>query len=86
MLDPIDLAAMKTVSASERRSAPKGGTDIADLRRILLTFLELKVEDGAVAAHLRRTNASDRTLDFWREVVRAPIDAEADDSDGDETE
>ncbi|MFI5301249.1 MAG: hypothetical protein ACHREM_24460 [Polyangiales bacterium] len=86
VLDPTELTAMKAISAADRSAREKGLSDRLDLARLLRTFPALRAEEGPLTDRLRTLGASERTLDFWREVARAPIDAEADESEGDETE
>jgi hypothetical protein len=47
--------------------------DVADLRRLLLTFPQLKVAEGTVAAALRDSGAQDLVIDAWRELVSQDI-------------
>src|SRR3990172_10373744 len=41
VLTPPELIAQKVLSIASRQKTPKGGLDLADLRRLLLTFPEL---------------------------------------------
>jgi propanediol dehydratase small subunit len=76
---PIALIAMKVIGFAARRNRPKGDTDRADLRRLLLAFPDLKVESGEVAARLREMRAPEATLAVWRELATSPIEPDDDD-------
>ena len=52
-----------------RPMTPKGLIDAADLHRLLLTFPELKTDEGSVVQALHRLDASGEALDAWRELV-----------------
>ncbi len=78
---PIDiLLAMKVIALGQRRFAPKGGTDLADVRRLLLAQPELRAEVGPVSRALERLDAGPGAFDLWRELLAEPIvsDDEAD--------
>jgi hypothetical protein len=79
VVSPVELAAMKAIGLGARRESPKGDTDRADLRRLLLAFPELKTADGVVSERLAALGASPAAFAAWDEVVRAPIASEADD-------
>jgi hypothetical protein len=70
---PVELAAMKVTSMASRRGKPKGDTDRADLRRLLITFSDLRTVDGPVAERLRAQGASDEVLALWRDTAREPV-------------
>lgn len=80
IIEPSELIAMKVISASQRQGQPKGGTDLVDIQRLLLTFPELKVDEGPVLEALRAAGASDAPLTLWRSIVKAAITP--DDEDG----
>lgn len=81
VLPPADLVAAKLVCMTERRKSAKGATDLADLRRLLLTFPELKAPEGEVAARLREAGADEASMIAWRELVAEEIEpADEDDS------
>ena len=78
---PVDiLVAMKVIALSQRRFSPKGATDLADLRRLLLTRPELRSEVGAVSRALALLDAGTEALAQWRDLLAEPIvsDEEAD--------
>jgi hypothetical protein len=68
VIAPPDLVAMKVTSVVHRQGRPKGDTDLADLRRLLLAFPELKATDGPVLERLRGLGASDAVLARWAEI------------------
>jgi len=49
---PPELIAMKVAALTQRQAQPKGGTDRADVQRLLLAFPELKSETGPVFERL----------------------------------
>lgn len=76
---PEALVAMKVMSLSARRNRPKGDTDRADIRRLLLAFPTLKVEGGQVARWLRDLGATEFMLSVWAELAGEPIEPDEDD-------
>jgi hypothetical protein len=58
VVDPVELIAMKVVSAAERMAKEKGLSDRLDLTRLLRTFPELKSELGAVSDRLHAWSTS----------------------------
>ncbi len=62
-----------------RTKTAKGMTDIADLRRLLLAFPELKVESGPVALALNAAGATPEVLEAWRALVILEIEPEDED-------
>lgn len=77
---PPELIGQKIISMVGRSKTAKGMTDIADLRRLLLAFPELKVESGPVADALNAAGAAPEALEAWRDLVVQEI--EPDDEDG----
>ncbi len=77
---PAELIGQKVLSMVGRSTTAKGMTDIADLRRLLLAFPELKTEQGIVADTLHASGASVAALDGWRDLVAQTIDPEDDDA------
>jgi hypothetical protein len=78
ILAPIDLVAMKAVSYTARRAQPKGATDLADLRRLLLRFPELAADGARVSACMATLGASAEALRTWDELRAQPIEPDAD--------
>lgn len=80
VIAPSELVAMKVISLVRRAGRPKAGTDLVDVQRLLLTFPELKLEEGVVSERLRYLSAPADVLSRWREIAQAPI--EPDDDEG----
>lgn len=78
VISPAELCAEKLVSSIARGKMPKGLIDGADLRRLLLTFPELKSHDGSVRERLTVANVSDEVFAAWDDLVRQEIEAEDD--------
>ena len=83
VISPPELIAHKVISYHARRGQPKSGTDWRDLAMLLLTFPELKEEEGAVSEALRSLNAHDGVIQTWREFVAANLKETAEDSEFD---
>ena len=47
--------------------------DAADLRRLLLTFPELKTEEGPVAERIRAGEAAESAMAAWTDLVSQEI-------------
>jgi len=69
-----ELISQKVISMVSRSKTAKGMTDIADLRRLLLTFPKLKSNDGPVRDALIVAAAPQPTLDAWQELVDQEIE------------
>jgi hypothetical protein len=72
-MSPPELIAHKVVSYHARRGQPKAGTDWRDLAMLLLTFPELKREQGAVSEALESSGVEDEVIETWRELVAQQI-------------
>lgn len=70
---PPDLIAQKVISYQARRGQPKSGTDWRDLAMLLLTFPELKKEQGAVSEKLKLAGVSEDVMKTWSELVGQEI-------------
>jgi Nucleotidyl transferase AbiEii toxin, Type IV TA system len=70
---PPDLIAQKVISYHARRGQPKSGTDWRDLAMLLLTFPELKKEQGAVNEALKSSGVKKEVMDTWSELVVAQL-------------
>lgn len=79
VVGPTTLVAMKVVGFAARKNRPKGDTDRADLRRLLLAFPDLKVESGEVSARLREMGATEAAFATWRELAASSIEPDDDD-------
>ena len=64
-----------------RSQSAKGPTDLTDIRRLLLTFPELKTLGAPVADRLHATGALSADMEAWREIVVQEID-QSDNDDG----
>jgi hypothetical protein len=69
VMSPPQLIAQKVISYHARRGQPKAGTDWRDLAMLLLTFPELKKEQGAVSEALKSAGVKDDVVQTWRELV-----------------
>lgn len=76
---PEELIALKVIAYHLRRGQPKSGTDWRDIAMLLLTFPELKREDGPVMERLKAENAGEEAVTLWRELIHQEIQAEDDD-------
>lgn len=70
---PEQLIAQKLVSMVSRSKTAKGMTDIADLRRLLLFFPDLKSQYGPVDDALRASGAESSVLDAWQDMIMQDI-------------
>jgi Nucleotidyl transferase AbiEii toxin, Type IV TA system len=78
VVTPPELIANKLISMVDREHKPKGLIDRADLYRVLLTFPDLKVEEGPVADRLRAAEAPRAVWTAWKQLVAQPIEPESD--------
>lgn len=76
------LTAMKTLAYSRRRHAPKGATDLADLRRLLLAHSRLRADPTEVTQALQRLGDDGAGLEAWRELLAQPLVADEDVDEG----
>jgi hypothetical protein len=81
VVSPPELIAGKINAFVSRRGKPKAGTDWRDLAMLLLTFPELKREQGPVAERLRAAGAEEKVLAAWKELVAAEILPEDEDGE-----
>ena len=81
VISPPELIAHKVISYHARRGQPKSGTDWRDLAMLLLTFPELKKEEGAVSEALRSIGANDDAMKTWHELVVQELTEAEDDSE-----
>lgn len=77
---PAELIRQKVISSLNRSRTAKGLTDLADLRRLLLAFPELKREHGEISSALYASNASAEVQMAWQKIVAEEIEPEDDDS------
>lgn len=78
---PEELIALKVIAYHQRRGQPKSGTDWRDLAMLLLTFPEMKREDGLVAERLKAENAGEDVMNLWRDVVKQEVQSVDDDGE-----
>ena len=76
---PPELIAQKVIAYHSRRGQPKAGTDWRDLAMLLLTFPELKQEQGAVTEALKSAEVKDEVIETWRGLVAQEL-IESDDN------
>ncbi len=76
---PAELISQKVRSMVMRAESVKGPSDLTDIRRLLLTFPELKAREGPVADRLRASGASEAVIEAWREIAMREIVPEDDD-------
>ena len=69
VMSPPELIAHKVISYHARHGQPKAGTDWRDLAMLLLTFPELKQNQGAVSEALKSIGATANVMKAWRELV-----------------
>jgi hypothetical protein len=81
VVTPPELIAGKVMALEARRGKPKAGTDWRDLAMLLLTFPELKAEQGPVRERLEAAGAGAAVLAAWQALVEQEIAAE-DEDDG----
>lgn len=75
---PEELIAQKLISLTSRQGQPKADSDRRDVKVLLLAFPELKSQTGPVLDRLRASNADNRALAEWRELVDTDIKPEED--------
>jgi hypothetical protein len=73
VVSPPELIANKVMSMVGRQHKAKGIIDKADAYRLLLTFPELKTEQGAVAERLRAADAATEVMRAWKKLVAEEI-------------
>jgi stage V sporulation protein SpoVS len=79
---PAVTMAMKVCALVKRRLAPKGATDLADLRRLVLAHPELRTDAGLVADAIVRVGGGPAELEAWRELCSTPIVSDEDVDEG----
>jgi hypothetical protein len=80
ILTPPELIAYKVLSMIGRSKTPKGLMDAADLRRLVLTFPQLKTDEGPVTDALRRLDAPSHAFKTWQTLVAEEILPEDEDT------
>ena len=78
---PAELIAGKLAVAAARAGWPRSYTDHRDIYALLLTFPELKTEEGEVRDRLLANGAPPEAWEAWSEWVAATIEPEGEDDD-----
>jgi hypothetical protein len=73
VISPEELIANKVLSTISRPKTAKGLMDAADLRRLLLTFPQLKTEFGPVRDRILASKSAPAVLEKWNEFVAQEI-------------
>jgi len=73
------MVALKAFALAKRRLAPKGATDLADVRRLLLAHPELRVSDEPVTAAIKRIGGGEDVSKVWQDLRSEPAVADEDD-------
>ncbi|MBI4617808.1 MAG: nucleotidyl transferase AbiEii/AbiGii toxin family protein [Planctomycetes bacterium] len=76
VLVPVELVCWKLASMVSRLRTPKGASDLADIRRLLLAFPNLKEVGGEVSKRLLEVDAPATTLEAWRDLALQEIEPE----------
>jgi hypothetical protein len=79
VVTPPELIAGKIAAWVRRRAKPKGGSDWRDLALLLLTFPELKTEEGPVLERLLAADVDAKVLGAWKDLVAQSIEPEDED-------
>lgn len=83
IISVTELIARKVLSYHSRKGQPKSFSDMRDLAMLLLTFPELKTEEGAISETLHTIGADKETMNAWRELVAQEISLPDDESEFD---
>ena len=78
---PEELIALKVIAYHHRRGQPKSGTDWRDVAMLLLTFPELKSNNGLVTERLKAENAGEDVMNLWSELVKQAIQSTDEDDE-----
>jgi len=81
LLAPPELICSKVMSMVARSRTPGAFMDLADLRRLLLAFPELKTVQGAVADCLKSAGATEQVLAAWKEPAAQEILPDGEDAE-----
>jgi len=80
VVTPPELIANKVISMVSRQHKAKGLIDEADVYRLLLTFPELKTEQGPVAERMDANEATREAIAAWKKLVAEEILPEDEDA------
>ncbi len=78
---PEELIALKVIAYHQRRGQPKSGTDWRDVAMLLLTFPELKRNDGSVTERLKAESAGEDVMSLWSDLVKQEIQSTDEDDE-----
>jgi hypothetical protein len=78
---PEELIALKVIAYHQRRGQPKSGTDWRDVAMLLLTFPELKSNDGLVTERLKAESAGEDVMSLWSDLVKQAIQSTDEDDE-----
>ena len=78
---PEELIALKVIAYYQRRGQPKSGTDWRDVAMLLLTFPELKNNDGLVTERLKAESAGKDVMSLWSDLVKQEIQSTDEDDE-----
>ena len=81
VLIPEELIAQKVISVAARSTQPKGDTDRRDLKLLLLSYPQLKVESGVVMERLLAGGAGRAAIEEWSRLVASIIEPETPDDE-----
>jgi hypothetical protein len=73
------LVAMKVSAFTKRAHAPKGASDLADLRRLLLAHPELR-NDTSVPEWIEKMNGDAQVLSTWCRLLEEPLTEDDEDA------
>ena len=76
------VVALKLRALAKRRLAPKGATDLADLRRLLIAHPELRSAAGPVAEAIARTGGGEEASRTWLDLLEQPVVSDDDVDEG----
>jgi hypothetical protein len=79
VIEPVELIAMKVEGLAARLHRPRGDTDRADLRRLLLAFPDLKRSDSPVRDRLAVAPGAAVLLPLWTALAAEIIEPDQDD-------
>jgi hypothetical protein len=76
VVTPAELIASKVIALHQRKGKPKYGTDWRDIAMLLLTFPELKNNEGPVFRRLEAAGADLAIIQVWKELVAQEVSPE----------
>ncbi len=73
VVSPVELISNKILAMTRRTKTAKGLIDQADVRRLLLTFPELKSDPNPVRERLKAAGAGEAALAAWDDIAAQEI-------------